>query len=79
MSEAAQVRKLMKKRADAHADAGYLVSMADARWLVLEICREAEIDRPPPDSLEYLASELVRLTLEAYEGSTARLRLRRAQ
>jgi hypothetical protein len=71
------IRKRIEAKAKTYADAGNLVSMADARWLVLEICREIGQERPSPDSLEYYAAELVRLTLEAHDGRVSRLRLHR--
>jgi hypothetical protein len=71
------LKQSLKAKADGCADAGTLVSMADARWFVLGLCDEAKVERPSPDSLEYYASELVRLTLEAHENRTSRLRLRR--
>jgi hypothetical protein len=57
----------MKDKAAANAGRGYLVSAAEARAIVLEICREERTQRPPPEALEYLAGELIRLTAEARE------------
>ena len=71
------VRTQIEAKAKSYADAGNFVSMADARWLVLEICRELGQERLAADALEYLASELVRLTLEAHDGRVSRLRLHR--
>jgi hypothetical protein len=55
----------MKDKAAANSGRGYVVSAAEARAIVLEICREEQAQRPPPDALEYLAAELIRLTAEA--------------
>jgi len=41
-----------------------LVNVAESRDAVLKICRREKATPPPPDALEYLATELVRLTLE---------------
>jgi hypothetical protein len=57
----------MKDEADANAGRGYAVSAAEARAIVLEISREERAQRPPPEALEYLAGELIRLTAEARE------------
>jgi hypothetical protein len=57
----------MKDKAAANAGRGYLVSAAEARAIVLEICREERTQRPPAEALEYLAGELIRLTAEARE------------
>jgi hypothetical protein len=57
----------MKDKATANAARGYRVSAAEARAIVLELCREERAQRPPPEALEYLAGELIRLTAEARE------------
>jgi hypothetical protein len=64
----------MKDKAAANAARGYLVSPAEARAIVLEICREERAQRPPPEALEYLAGELIRLTAQARERSSLVLR-----
>lgn len=76
MTSIERIRTKIKARADTYADSGLLVSMADARRLVLETiaqlglaCRSEEMD--------YLASEMVRLTLEAHDLRSSRLRLHR--
>jgi hypothetical protein len=68
----------LRARADECAEIGSLVSMADAKYFVLDLCQKAKAEPPAPASLEYYASELVRLTLEAHEARTSRLRLHRA-
>jgi hypothetical protein len=40
------------------------IDVAESRDTVLKICRRESATPPPPDALEYLATELVRLTLE---------------
>jgi hypothetical protein len=68
----------LKDTAATQGQTGYLISMADARFIVLRVCREERAEIPPPDALEYLASELVRLTLEANDLCESRLRRRRS-
>lgn len=70
------IRTKIKARADTHADSGLLVSMADARRLVLEMFAQAELPCPS-EEIDYLASEMVRLTLEAHDLRSSRLRLHR--
>lgn len=66
----------IKETAATQGESGYLISMADARFIVQRICAEEHVDAPPPDALEYLASEFVRFTLEAHDLCESRLRLR---
>ncbi len=54
----------LRDRAVLHAHSGVLVSMADARRIVVYLCGEYA-QRPGDDAIENLAGELVRLTLEA--------------
>jgi hypothetical protein len=53
----------LKTTATKLAKSKKLVSVPESRDKVLEICRR-EKTNPPPDAVEYLAVELVRLTLE---------------
>jgi len=53
----------MKTAASKLARRKSLVDVAESRDTVLKICRR-ESATPPPDALEYLTTELVRLTLE---------------
>jgi hypothetical protein len=55
----------IKGRAILHAQRGYLATMAEARMIVLQICREENAARPSPDALDRFALELVRLSLQA--------------
>ncbi len=63
----------IKERAIRFNDACVGVSMADARIVVRAICNDELISRaePPPDAMEYLASELVPLAAEAAEVRSA--------
>jgi hypothetical protein len=64
MDEMDRVWDRLKDRAAMHAEAGVLVSMADARRIVSRLC-DGECENAPEEVKEHLASELVRLTLEA--------------
>jgi len=61
-----RVWERLADRAVVHAQAGVLVSMADARRIVGYLCAECA-PRPSDQAIENLAGELVRLTLEATE------------
>ena len=76
MTEMEKVWRRIKDRAAGYGDASLVISMADARGIVREMCRDELTARtePPPDTVEYLATELVRLTLEAGEIRSPRLR-----
>lgn len=41
------------------------LNLVQARSFVLEMCRAANVDRPPPEALEHVAAELVRVSIEA--------------
>jgi hypothetical protein len=41
-----------------------LISIRESRNTILKICRQEKAKSPPRDALQYLATELVRLTLE---------------
>ncbi len=72
MTEMERIWYLVKKRAEDNAERGLLVSMVDARMMVLAVCREARAKRPACSALSYLAAELVRLTLEARRWDTGK-------
>jgi hypothetical protein len=55
----------MKVSARQFADHKMLVSMRESRNTVLKLCRQEKAKTPPRDALQFLAKELVRLTLEA--------------
>jgi hypothetical protein len=42
-----------------------LISMRESQDTVLKLCRQEKAEKPPQDALQFLAKELVRLTLEA--------------
>ena len=65
MTEMEWVWYLIKERAEGYAERGLLVSLVNARVMVLKVCRENHVKRPARSALAYLAAELVRLTLEA--------------
>jgi hypothetical protein len=54
----------MKTKATQFADRKTLISVPEAQQTVLNICRREHAAYPPPDALEYLTTELVRLSLE---------------
>lgn len=54
----------MKTAATKLAQRQNLVSVTESRDTVLKICRSEKANAPPPDALEYLSTELVRLTSE---------------
>jgi hypothetical protein len=47
------------------ADHKTLISMRESRNTVLKLCRQEKAKTPPRDVLQFLAKELLRLTLEA--------------
>ena len=55
----------MKARAAKSAHHGALVSMRESRDTVLKLCRQEKAQIPPREALQFLAKELVRLTVEA--------------
>lgn len=65
---------LVKARADNHGETGATLSMADARWQIVEMSSAAKLGRPTPEALEYLASELLRLTQVARESRRSSFR-----
>jgi hypothetical protein len=64
MTDIDRVWTRIHDRAHVHARENALLSMTDARRIVAFICGEECSDSPPEITMEYLASELVRLTLE---------------
>ena len=55
----------MKVNAAKSADHKTSISMRESRNVVLKLCRQEKAQTPPRDALQFLAKELVRLTLEA--------------
>jgi hypothetical protein len=59
----------MKTTATKNAQSKTLVSVRESRDTVLKICRREKAQRPTQETLQYLATQLVRLTLEGqYPG-----------
>jgi hypothetical protein len=54
----------MKTTAIKFAKHKTLISVRESRNTVLKICRREKARSPSPDTLQYLATQLVRLTLE---------------
>jgi len=55
----------MKATAAKSAHRNLVISMREARDTVLKLCRQEKAITPPRDALQFLAKELVRLTVEA--------------
>jgi hypothetical protein len=53
-----------KTTATEFAEHKTLIGVRESRNTVLKICRQEKTKSPPPGALQYLATELVRLTLE---------------
>lgn len=56
----------MKKTAVKSARRKVVINMRDSRNTVLELCRQEKAVTPPRGALQFLAKELMRLTLEAH-------------
>jgi hypothetical protein len=54
----------MKTSAERHARHSGILSVREAKLEVAKLCESEKTEQPPDDALEYLASELVRLTEE---------------
>ncbi len=54
----------MKASAERHARTRGNLSLREAKLEVATLCQSEKTEQPPDDALEYLAGELVRLTLE---------------
>jgi hypothetical protein len=63
----------MKKTAAAYRRRSSPVAIGDARTIVQNIFDEEHVECPPPEALDYLASEFVRLCLEARPNSVVTL------
>jgi hypothetical protein len=68
MAEMDRVWKRLTERATMNADRNLLISMGDARRLVSNIYLDECGERPRAETTEFLARELVRLTLEARDN-----------
>jgi hypothetical protein len=65
MDEMDRVLDRLRDRAELHAEAGFPLSMADARRIVSLVCDGECESSPPSEVQEHLASELIRLAAEA--------------
>lgn len=65
MNSMERVWTRMKKSANKSADQKILISMPESQDAVLKFCRLEKAEAPPRDALQFLAKELVRLSLEA--------------
>lgn len=66
MNSMERVWTRMKKTAVRSARRKVTINMRDSRNMVLQICRQEKAVTPPRDALQFLAKELMRLTLESY-------------
>lgn len=58
----------MKSSAERHARQSGVLSVREAKLEVAKLCESEKTEQPPDDALEYLAAELVRLTVEGRDG-----------
>jgi hypothetical protein len=65
MNSMERVWTRMKVSANRFGDKKTLISMPESRIVVLKLCRQEKANAPPRDALQFLAKELVRLTVEA--------------
>jgi hypothetical protein len=56
--------EFIKATAGVNARQGAILTMPASRKAILKICRQRKASPPSPETLNYLATELVRLTLE---------------
>lgn len=76
MKETDKVWIRVQETATALGVRGELICMADARFAVLAICREEQVELAPSFAVDYLAAELIRLNVEAHAIAQQRLSLR---
>jgi hypothetical protein len=65
VAEMENVLGRLKQRATYHGETGIPLNMREAREIVTLICDDECTRQPPPEAVEYLAAELVRLVSEA--------------
>lgn len=65
MNSMERVWTRMKASAVKSAHRKTVISMHESRNTVLKLCRQEKAMTPPRDALQFLAKELVRLTLDA--------------
>ena len=61
----------MKASAKRHARRTGYLSVREAKLEVAKLCQSEKTEQPHDDALEYLANELVRLTLEGRNAGVA--------
>lgn len=64
MTDMERIWERMKTTASRLARRKTLVGEAESRETVLSICRQEKATPPPPEALDYLSAELLRLTLQ---------------
>lgn len=64
MGDINRVWNRMKASAERRARGGRSLSVREAKLEVAKLCQSERTEQPPDNALEYLAGELVRLTLE---------------
>ncbi len=64
LSDMERVWERMKTAAVRLAKRKALVDEAESRETVLSICRQEKAKLPPPEAVDYLTTELLRLTVE---------------
>jgi hypothetical protein len=69
MNDQDRVWARIHDRAGVHARENALLSVADARRIVAFICEQECTEAPPEMAIEFLARELVRLTLNGLTPS----------
>jgi hypothetical protein len=65
MNPMERVWKRMKVKAAKFARHGTPVSLRESQDAVLELCRQEKVQVPPREAVQFLAEELLRLTVEA--------------
>ena len=65
MNSMERVWTRMKVSAVKSASRKTVINMQESRNTVLKLCRQEKTKTPPREALQFLAKELVRLTLEA--------------
>ncbi len=66
MNSIERVWTRMKQAAVKSAQRETVMNMRESRNTVLKLCRQEKAITPPPDALQFLAKELVRLTVEPH-------------
>ena len=72
MNSMERVWTRMKEAAVKSARRKTVITMRESQDTVLKFCRQEKASSPPQDALQFLAEELMRLTLEAHAASANR-------